>query len=123
MHIDIRTHGFPLTAALRDHAARRLRFALARTGEDIRSVTLTLGDVNGPRGGCDKTCHVRIARHNRPVLVIGQTAEDMYAAIDRAADRAGRALAREVGRDNRRLRRPDRNIAAGPDELPLAAVT
>ena len=123
MFIEIRTHGFPLTAPLREHAERRLRFALTRTGEGIRSVSLTLGDINGPRGGCDKTCSVRIARHNRPVLVIGQTAEDMYAAIDRAADRAGRALAREINRDNRRARRPARLVPAGGDDLPLAAGT
>ena len=123
MHIDIRTHGFALTAALRDHAVRRLRFALARTGDDIRCVTLTLGDVNGPRGGCDKTCNVRIARHNRPAVVIGQTAEDMYVAIDRAADRAGRALARDLGRDHRRERRPGRSAAPLGDEHPLAAST
>lgn len=123
MFIEIRTHGFPLTASLREHAERRLRFALARTGEGIRSVTLTLGDINGPRGGCDKTCSVRIARHNRPVLVIGQTAEDMYAAIDRAADRAGRALAREIGRDNRRVRRPARPDPGNAGDLVSAAGT
>lgn len=123
MHIDIRTHGFPLTAALRDHASRRLRFALERTSEGIRSVTLTLGDINGPRGGFDKTCTVRIARHNHPVLVIEHTAEDTYVAIDRAADRAGRVLARELERESRRSRRPARQAAVSVDDLPLAAGT
>ena len=66
MYIDIRTRGFPITVALRDHAVRRLRFALSRMGDGILSVSVTLGDINGPRGGTDKTCCVRIETNCLP---------------------------------------------------------
>ena len=97
MYIDIRTRGFPITAALRDHAVRRLRFALSRMGDGILSVSATLGDINGPRGGTDKTCSVRIDLRGRPALVIEHTADDLYAAIDGAAQAEAAILDRVHG--------------------------
>jgi hypothetical protein len=35
MQVDIQALGFPLTAALREHTERRLRFALTRSGDRI----------------------------------------------------------------------------------------
>ena len=123
MYIHIRTRGFPITAALRDHAVRRLRFALSRMGDGILSVSVTLGDINGPRGGTDKTCCVRIDLRGRPALVIEHTADDLYAAIDGAADRAGRVLARELERSRYRARRTLRREAGTGDDLSVHAVT
>ncbi|PKO72388.1 MAG: 30S ribosomal protein S30 [Betaproteobacteria bacterium HGW-Betaproteobacteria-14] len=98
MRIDIRTNGFPLTEAIREYAARRLRYALTRADEHVRWVALHLGDVNGPRGGRDKRCRVRVMLKGRPDVVIDDVETDLYAAIDRAANRAGRSVARCMSR-------------------------
>ncbi len=100
MRIDIRANGFALTEALRDHAERRLRFALTRADEHVRWVAVHLGDVNGPRGGRDKRCRIRVMLKGRPDVVIDDVETDLYAAIDRAANRAGRSVARCVTRQN-----------------------
>ncbi len=100
MRIDIRANGFVLTEALRDHAARRLRFALTRSDEHVRWVAVHLGDINGPRGGRDKRCRIRVMLKGRPDVVIDDVETDLYAAIDRAANRAGRSVARCVARQN-----------------------
>ncbi|MEW5966138.1 MAG: ribosome-associated translation inhibitor RaiA [Pseudomonadota bacterium] len=98
MHIDIRAQGFPLTEALREHAGRRIAFALSRFHDRMERVAVRLADDNGPRGGVDKRCQVRVHLRGLPEVVITEMSEDIYAAIDRAADRAGRTLARRLAR-------------------------
>ncbi len=98
MQIDIHSRDFTLTRALREHASKRLRFALLRCSEPIRRVVMQLSDINGPRGGVDKRCHLRLVLDGMPDIIIEDIEADMYTAIDRAADRAGRTLARKLGR-------------------------
>ena len=60
MHLNVRSHGFSLTPAIRDYTERRLRFALSHAAGRVTSITVVLSDINGPRGGRDKCCRVRI---------------------------------------------------------------
>lgn len=77
--------------------AGHLEFALGRFRSRIRSVTVRLADVNGPRGGVDKTCLVTIRLDaSKRLIVIEETDADAVVAIDRATDRASRAVARAL---------------------------
>ena len=98
MRIDINARDFPLTDALRGHVERRLRFALSCCGDHIQRVVIRLSDINGPRGGADKRCHLQMVLAGLPDLVVEDTEADLYVAIDRAADRAGRTLVRRIER-------------------------
>lgn len=98
MQLDIRAHGFALTAALREYAERRLHFALDWARNDVSTVILRFTDINGPRGGNDKRCQLRIPMPRMRAVVIEDTAADLYVAIDRAIDRAGRTLERRLSR-------------------------
>ncbi len=98
MQIDIKTHNFPLTDALRSHAERRLRFALTYCDDHIQRVVMRLSDINGPRGGADKRCRLQVVLDGLPDVVVEDTEADLYVAIDRAADRAGRTLVRKIDR-------------------------
>ncbi len=98
MRINIQALGFDLTDALREHTQRRLRFALSWASQDVRKLTVRLSDVNGPRGGSDKRCRIRIPLPGTRGLVIEDTEADLYIAIDRAAERAERAVARRLER-------------------------
>lgn len=111
--IRITSHGFTTTAAIREHARRRLGFALGRLSGRIDRVSVTLTDVNGPRHGVDKSCLVRIGGAGREI-VCAAIDSDVYRLIDRAADRAGRLLQREAERStgSRRTRRQPRRLAA-----------
>ena len=60
MQIAIQARNFTLTDALRSHAERRLRFALACCNDRIHRVVMRLSDINGPRGGADKRCHLQV---------------------------------------------------------------
>ncbi|MCG6861523.1 MAG: HPF/RaiA family ribosome-associated protein [Chromatiaceae bacterium] len=107
MQIDIEARDFPLTQALRSHAERRLRSALTCCGEHIRRVAMRLSDVNDPRGGADKRCRLQVVLAGLPDVVVEDTQADLYVAIDRATDRAGRTLVRKIDRRQALLRRND----------------
>ena len=97
MQLDIRGRRLALTPAMVDHVARRIRFALGRFDGRVRRVTARIGDVNGPRGGIDKRCRLHVDLGGRPVT-IDELDADLYAAVDRAAERAGRAVQRTLAR-------------------------
>lgn len=108
MRIQIQSLAFPLTAALLDHTERRLGFALARITDRIRRVLVRLGDTNGPRGGHDKFCRIQVFLEDAPPVLIEDSDGDLYAAIDRAAERAGRNVVRGLYRLQEKNVRPAR---------------
>lgn len=104
MQIDIQARDFSLTDALRSHAERRLSFTMTCCDDHIQRVVMRLSDINGPRGGADKRCHLRVVLDGLPDVVIEDIETDMYIAIDRATDRAGRTLVRKIDRQQSLLR-------------------
>ena len=86
-----------LPTALAELARRRFAFALARFGTQVRSLTVRLRDVNGPRGGHDKHCRVSLQLSgSRRQIVVEDIDASPGAVIDRTAERAARAVARAV---------------------------
>ena len=104
MQINIQARNFPLTDALRSHAERRLRFALTCCDDYIQKVVVRLSDINGPRGGKDKRCHLQVVLAGLNDVVIEDIETDLYVAIDRAVDRAGRTVVRKISRQQGLLR-------------------
>ena len=106
MQIDIQSRNFKLTKALHKHIERRLGFALSARDDHIQRVMVWLSDINGPRGCADKCCHIQVLFSRSSDVVIKDTEMDMYTAIDRAADRAGRTVARRLARQRDKDRSP-----------------
>lgn len=98
MRITIQARGFTLTDGLREQTERRLQFALGWANNEVRAVSVCLSDINGPRGGNDKRCRIQIPLAGAPDVVVEDLESDMYVAIDRAADRTERTLARRLER-------------------------
>jgi putative sigma-54 modulation protein len=96
MNIVIQSRSFAVTAAMRQHVERRILFALGWADYKVKKVQVRLSDLNGPRGGEDKRCQIQVLAAGIPEVVIQDVEADVYVAIDRAADRAGRALARRL---------------------------
>ena len=111
MNVDVHSQGFPLTSALADHAMRRLRFVLTRHSDRIQRVVVRLGDENGPRGGVDKFCRIQVHLLDAPVAAIEDIGADLYAVIDRAADRVGRVVVKHIDRQHEGRRESRRDIA------------
>lgn len=98
MQISIKTRGFPLTEGLQNHTARRIRFAVGSASNRLRNIEVRLADDNGPRGGVDKRCTIRARLSGTSDIIIEHQESDLYVAIDRAADRLGRTLFRQLKR-------------------------
>jgi ribosome-associated translation inhibitor RaiA len=64
----------------------------------IHRIIIRLSDINGPRGGADKKCHLHIMLGGLPSVVIEDTEIDLYEAIDRATERTGNTMERRLGR-------------------------
>ena len=105
MNIEIQARRVPLSRKLRNHTERRIRSALTRFDERITRVSLWLSDVNGPKGGNDKNCQVQIVMSGKPDVVIEETRENLYVAINRAIDRAGQTVVRKLDRQRSRVKR------------------
>ena len=109
MHISIHTRNFDLTDALGSYTERRLRFALTSADNHIQRIVVRLSDINGPKGGDDKRCHVQIMLAGLPDVVVEDIQADLYFAIDRALDRAARTVMRKINRRqklNKQIRTP-----------------
>jgi putative sigma-54 modulation protein len=121
MQIVIQARGFDLSPGLREHIERRLRFALDRTHYHVRRVSVGLSDLNGPRGGEDKCCRVQVAMAGAADVVIQDIESDLYVAIDRAVDRAGRTLARRVAQQRDHRQASPRDTRGAHASTPAAA--
>lgn len=96
-----------LPATVTELARHRFAFALGRFGTHVQSLSVRLRDLNGPRGGEDKSCTVVVQLHGSPrEIVVQETDGDTAAAISRAADRTARAVARAVEAVHWRLGSP-----------------
>lgn len=98
MNIYIHAHGFELTPAIEEHVRRRLQFACDWARHAVSRITVKLSDENGPRGGLDKRCTIVVSASGLREVVIEDTRDDVYRAVDCAADRLARTLARKVAR-------------------------
>lgn len=80
--------GLEMHRVLRDYATRRLEFALNRIWYNIRAVTMHISDENGPKGGIDKRCMIKLSVPGLPDIVVTETGHAINATIDRAIHRA-----------------------------------
>ena len=110
MKIDIRSPNLMLTNDLREHTTRNLRFSLGRFAPRIQRVVVTVADINGPKGGFDKQCGVRVVGRNGWLVTVMHTERSSEAAVSHAVSRAARAVARRIDRN----RRPVRSVRSMP---------
>lgn len=107
MKLQVKGRALVANGELADYIHRRAQFALGRFAGRIANMTVRLSDANGPRGGVDKCCDVRVdAGLSRPVIV-RERQSDMHTAVALAVDRAGRTVARMVRLGRRGAARVD----------------
>lgn len=104
MQIEICGRDIKVSERLRDYIERRVRFALERLARPIRRVRVQLRDLNGPRGGVDKSCQVRIALAPAATLVVEHRSATAYAAVDSALDKAAISIVRRIRKKQQRIR-------------------
>jgi hypothetical protein len=94
----------PAGIHLRDLAERRVRFVMRRLIWLIPRARVLLSDVNGPRGGVDKSCRLEFKTDHVGTVAVTSTGHDWRAALDQALHRASRVLLRNWERTRQRAR-------------------
>jgi ribosome-associated translation inhibitor RaiA len=82
----------------RAYIRRKLGMKLGKFSDSIERVSVRSEDVNGPRGGVDKLCRIKVVLSGLPSVVIQEQHASLQAAIDRALSRAEVAVRRAVQR-------------------------
>lgn len=104
MQLDLQAPGLELRRGLRDHIASRLEAALSRCANRIRHVSVRLRDVNGPRGGIDKRCSIKVELENAGAVRIEEHGLELRSLINRAMERTGRNVFKRLDRAARPVR-------------------
>ncbi len=84
--------------ALAEHTTRKIHQHLSRFGHRISRIDVRVSDVNGPRGGLDKLCHVQVRGEGVRTFSLQALSGDAYAAVDVAVGRIARVVGRELAR-------------------------
>ena len=98
MKLELRARHLTVEPRLRELCERQLLFALGRFEDRVRRVQLWMEDVNGPRGGRDVRCVLRVGLRQGGVLTVECTHERPEPAVGEVFDRARTALVRTVQR-------------------------
>lgn len=101
MNIKIHSRSFKLSQPLYDHINSKLHLALGRYSGKVSRVEVKLMDVNGPKGGEDMNCLMKIRINHFKSVAVNATAEDMYDAISICANNAKRVVERHFNRARR----------------------
>lgn len=99
--IHIRAVGATVNQHDRDYIRRKLDRRLQKFDEAVERASVRIEDVNGPRGGVDKLCRIKVVLGGLPSVVVEEKHYSSQAAIDGALDRAERTVWRAVQRRRR----------------------
>jgi ribosome-associated translation inhibitor RaiA len=86
----------------RDNIARKLGMKLGKFASSIERITVRLSDTNGPKGGRDQICQIKVVLSGLPSIVVEERASTPQSAIARAISATERAVRRNLQR--RRLK-------------------
>jgi CBS domain-containing protein len=102
MPIHIRMAGAALDEGDRDYLGRKLGTKLGKFARAIERASVRVKDVNGPRGGIDKVCRIKVVLSGLPSVVVEEQAATLQEAMDGALGRTERTVKRSVERRRRR---------------------
>ena len=112
---NIRMAGVHLDQDDRAYIRQTLGMKLGKYATSIERVSVRLKDVNGPRGGIDQVCRIKVVLSGLPSVVFQSQAASLKDAINGAVTRVERAVRRRV---QRRRMKP---IKRGGDREPVPA--
>jgi hypothetical protein len=98
----IRVLGVEMEDHDRDHIARQLGMKLGKFTSSIERITVRLSDANGPKGGRDQICQIKVVLSGLPSIVVEERAAALHTATERAMKATALAVRRSVQR--RRLK-------------------
>jgi CBS domain-containing protein len=98
----VRVIGAELSQDDRERIRRGLGMKFGKFASSIERITVRLSDANGPKGGRDQICQVKVVLSGLPSVVVEERNASLQVAIDRATKAATLAVRRSIHR--RRLK-------------------
>lgn len=86
----------------RAYIRRKLGMRLGKFADAIERVSVRTQDVNGPRGGVDRMCRIKVVLSGLPSVVFESRDASLNTAVDNALSGSERSVARTLQR--RRLK-------------------
>ncbi|HET7132033.1 MAG TPA: HPF/RaiA family ribosome-associated protein [Gammaproteobacteria bacterium] len=109
----IRSSGVEVARSTRDYIRRKLATKLAKFAPVVRRASVRIEDVNGPRGGVDYECRIKVVLDRHPSVVFAKRSASAAEAIDAALAGIAIAVRRTVVRRRARPITRGRHAAAG----------
>ncbi|KYF92931.1 hypothetical protein BE17_12385, partial [Sorangium cellulosum] len=94
----VRTTGIEIGPDAREYVRERLGHRLSKFAIQIERVSVRLLDVNGPRGGVDTACRIKVVLSGLESVIAQEVAAGIREAIDRASHVVERAVSRAIRR-------------------------
>ncbi|HET6726141.1 MAG TPA: HPF/RaiA family ribosome-associated protein [Gammaproteobacteria bacterium] len=94
----IRAVGAPISQHDRDYIRGRLDKRLHKFDETVERTSVRIEDINGPRGGVDKRCRIKVVLSGLPSVIVEENHYSPRAAVDVALDRIERSIGRAIER-------------------------
>jgi ribosome-associated translation inhibitor RaiA len=94
----IRTVGISVDPELRALVRQRLGRKLGKFATAIERVSVRFEDVNGPRGGIDTLCRIKVVLSGLDSVLIEETGDEPIDTFSTANARVERAVRRTLGR-------------------------
>ena len=98
MNFNIQPHGVTLTSASESYVHYKLGAALRNSRDYLVHADVYLKDVNGPKGGRDKSVVISVKLRSRMHVTATAVHDDLYVAIGIACGRVKRGVKRAVRR-------------------------
>tara|TARA_B100001778_G_scaffold198593_1_gene163871 strand:- start:311 stop:718 length:408 start_codon:yes stop_codon:yes gene_type:complete len=105
MLVIVHTQGFSLSRAINRYTEDKVRLAMALYRGKVQRAEVFLSDVNGPKGGRDMQCKIKIKANGFAAICAQDKAEDLYDAISACSKRARRAVEKRFDRVLQRRQR------------------
>ncbi|HLU67756.1 MAG TPA: HPF/RaiA family ribosome-associated protein [Kofleriaceae bacterium] len=90
--LNLRTHGVDIDDDFEEYVRAKAGQKLGRLARRIERVTVRLEDINGPKGGVDVECRIKVVVAGGPSVIMTERATEPVLAFDAALGGATRAL-------------------------------
>ena len=118
MQILMQSLGNSLPPSLAAHIRKRIHLTLGGFKDNVLKVLVRLSDVNGPRGGIDKRCLIQVKLSGQKDVVIEDTQNKTFTAVNRAAHRAKKGVVRRITQSRHRANRKHKRLNSLEAEEP-----
>jgi ribosome-associated translation inhibitor RaiA len=107
--VSIRTSRVTLSKGLEEHVRTRLASKLGKVAHHIERISVRFEDINGPKGGVDIICQVRVVLSGMPSVMVHGHGENDRVAFASIVDPLTRAVRSTLDRNPTKPRRASAN--------------